>query len=550
MVAWYPLNNESPSNGSSVEDLAFGREGTIVGPVTPIQGAYVGNSMDFSAGGYIDVQSWFSRLNFGEGDFSIDAWVNPCPNIPAPRGDDDGASRGQASIDPIVDKRGIIGGEIAGYRLYLLNGRPALTLADPAAAGQTDFIAPEPLPQCQWSHVAATVDRDGEVRLYIDGEVAGEFIPTGKAGSITNAANLYVGAGHALESPTRTRFDGAIDEVEIFKRALSSEEVERIYDAGTYGKCNKTCSVNSTITCCGGNAELTVSLINNSESGCFMQWEPGPGCPGVAILDDGMTDFMPIEAFPPSDDPVYEPVYVPGGESVSVCVPLDCSVLESGPFTYVFGVKAFTQNPKTGEFDVVACIDCGELNVPVPADASNVSFCGLFPCIDLISTGVDISFPIELSISNDSDSGGMVDYEITSASFETGEVAPISLEDLPVGENVTGSTFIAAGETETVSFTASYTEHEPFVTRDIGLLLDTDGNGAIEPAGSIAVRSLPPENCPGDCDGNGAVEFNDLVSILGVFGAIGTNPACDADGSGTVDFDDLLSTLFLFGPCP
>jgi len=55
--------------------------------------------------------------------------------------------------------------------------------------------------------------------------------------------------------------------------------------------------------------------------------------------------------------------------------------------------------------------------------------------------------------------------------------------------------------------------------------------------------------CLGDCDASGTVDFNDLVSMLFLFG---TDPgdACDADESGGVDFNDLVTALFLFGPCP
>ena len=55
--------------------------------------------------------------------------------------------------------------------------------------------------------------------------------------------------------------------------------------------------------------------------------------------------------------------------------------------------------------------------------------------------------------------------------------------------------------------------------------------------------------CLGDCDDNGEVNFNDLVSMLFLFG---TDPGdgCDADENSTVDFNDLVATLFLFGPCP
>jgi len=55
--------------------------------------------------------------------------------------------------------------------------------------------------------------------------------------------------------------------------------------------------------------------------------------------------------------------------------------------------------------------------------------------------------------------------------------------------------------------------------------------------------------CPGDCDLNSRVDFNDLVTMLFKFGN-DTGDACDADGSGTVNFNDLVTALFVFGPCP
>ncbi|MEQ9616730.1 MAG: hypothetical protein RLN60_01705 [Phycisphaerales bacterium] len=66
------------------------------------------------------------------------------------------------------------------------------------------------------------------------------------------------------------------------------------------------------------------------------------------------------------------------------------------------------------------------------------------------------------------------------------------------------------------------------------------GPGEVFPAGT--------EPCTGDCDGSGAVDFNDLVTMLFEFGN-SAGPDCDADDSGAVDFNDLVAALFLFGPC-
>jgi len=77
------------------------------------------------------------------------------------------------------------------------------------------------------------------------------------------------------------------------------------------------------------------------------------------------------------------------------------------------------------------------------------------------------------------------------------------------------------------------------------------GSGSIVEAGvddvSLSFFNCESSLCAGDCDASGTVDFNDLVSMLFVFGT--NSAACDADGSGTVDFNDLVSALFVFGPC-
>ena len=54
----------------------------------------------------------------------------------------------------------------------------------------------------------------------------------------------------------------------------------------------------------------------------------------------------------------------------------------------------------------------------------------------------------------------------------------------------------------------------------------------------------------GDADGNGTVDFNDLVSLLSAWDSTCSGCPEDVDGSGTVGFDDLIGLLSAFGPCP
>ena len=85
-----------------------------------------------------------------------------------------------------------------------------------------------------WHHVAVTVDRDnpnGGV-LYVDGAAVYTFDPTIRNLSLDNAGALFIG-----RSVDGTSWSGDIDEVALFKRALTPLEVLTIFKAGK----NVTC---------------------------------------------------------------------------------------------------------------------------------------------------------------------------------------------------------------------------------------------------------------------------------------------------------------------
>lgn len=84
-----------------------------------------------------------------------------------------------------------------------------------------------------WTHVAMTYNAaDGSHRLYQNGnEVASRTRPNG---IFPTASNVYFGR---QDAPGRI-FDGLIDELAIYSRALSQSEIQAIVNAGTAGKCS------------------------------------------------------------------------------------------------------------------------------------------------------------------------------------------------------------------------------------------------------------------------------------------------------------------------
>lgn len=153
--------------------------------------------------------------------FSIDAWivVNTYP----------------WNWVPIVDQRN---GEQAGY-LFGIDSFGHLGL-QVAVNGQWYTVSSTvQLPLKKWSHVAATFNSTHGLSIYIDGKLAGQ-LPV--RGTIVPADNQSLIIGRVREAilpaqwihpkyPVWYSFDGIIDELEIYDRALSANEIATQYAA-------------------------------------------------------------------------------------------------------------------------------------------------------------------------------------------------------------------------------------------------------------------------------------------------------------------------------
>jgi len=224
MVAWWPLDENEPAGGIS-EDIAGNNDGTWVGNPTPELGEHVKNSLRFNgSNNFVRVTPINGALDFGTRNFSIDCWVKP---------------RITTGNKVVVDKRG--GGmfDPIGYALYLANGQLSFQLGDGIGVnGWTDYLSSLTVEINKWNHVAVTVDRGNPngLMFYVNG-VSQTSNPTGRQGSLDNNANLLIGYDRFVSD---NHFNGSIDEVELFNRALGADEVRAIFMAGSEGKCKCT----------------------------------------------------------------------------------------------------------------------------------------------------------------------------------------------------------------------------------------------------------------------------------------------------------------------
>jgi hypothetical protein len=125
----------------------------------------------------------------------------------------------------IADK--VTPGTNDGYWLDLL--RNHLRFGSSAIVTAT----PELMPGA-WTHVAG-VDDGATLSIYSNGMLAGTERATGKVP--TNHLPLTIGASWSLRYGTGYYWNGAIDELSLYDRALSPSEIQALYSAGAAGKC-------------------------------------------------------------------------------------------------------------------------------------------------------------------------------------------------------------------------------------------------------------------------------------------------------------------------
>lgn len=89
-----------------------------------------------------------------------------------------------------------------------------------------------------WNHVAAVYNQDlGERQIFVNGiKVADRTDPPFKI--FQSIASFTCGAQEFAPGMIGSNFPGKIDELSLYDRALSPDEIAGIYQAGSYGKCH------------------------------------------------------------------------------------------------------------------------------------------------------------------------------------------------------------------------------------------------------------------------------------------------------------------------
>ena len=221
LVSWW-------SGDGNANDLNGSNNGTLQGAASFATGE-VGQAFNFDGStGYVQIGNPANlRLSAA---MSISAWVNPRSIRSASAGSPMGAivTKWAQNFSDTSDSD--------SYGLWLVQSGSSINLfsAIHQPGGREPAIQGGNIPLNTWTHVAMTYDVTGQYVLYVNGQAVASGSSPG--GVFATNHNLFIGRE---DSYIVRPFDGMIDEVQVFNRALSASEIQGMYSAGGAGECKK-----------------------------------------------------------------------------------------------------------------------------------------------------------------------------------------------------------------------------------------------------------------------------------------------------------------------
>lgn len=210
VVAYWSFD-EGTIVGDTVSDVLGDNDGVLEGNPISVDGK-VGKALEFNGENFVHIEGT-DTLDFnGAEAITVAAWIN---------GD---------STSPVVGVVAVCCGSIIAQRdangwALRFDGRNSGAelefITQPGWQGDGGFGIPV-FPEGQWHHIVGIID-GGKKYIYADGDLAKDVD--------YNGPMQTSGTEHEIGKAVDGGFVGLIDEVVIYNRALSSDEVLRLYQA-------------------------------------------------------------------------------------------------------------------------------------------------------------------------------------------------------------------------------------------------------------------------------------------------------------------------------
>ncbi|MCW3136373.1 MAG: carboxypeptidase regulatory-like domain-containing protein [Canidatus Methanoxibalbensis ujae] len=207
LVAYYKLDEGSGT--TAYDSSENGNDGTIYGGATWVDGK-IGKALSFDGSNdYVDLpDNIITAPSLRSNGSTLIAWVKVEPSL--------------------TGRKGIVGTAActSGWSVFGLdyyNGKARLETYDSGADHYQRVESTTNINDGKWHHIAGTYDpSDKKMRIYVDGVLEGTSSEISRAGWSTGSNYNYIGKNPISGDYF---FNGTIDEVKIYNRALSAEEI-------------------------------------------------------------------------------------------------------------------------------------------------------------------------------------------------------------------------------------------------------------------------------------------------------------------------------------
>lgn len=248
LVGWWPFN------GNANDESGNGNSGTV-------NGATLGEDRNGNVNSAYSYDSNGDRIGFGDwslldntASMSIQLWLRPA---------DFGVGTG-SNMRPIISKwytSGASDNNVNSFIFYLGSGSIVFGFED--VTGQIfEAVLTHSLTLNEWHHLAVSVGEE-YISVYENGQLLGA-VPTNHTIINNSSTNLYFGDWLSSVVPNYSSFLGDLDDIAIYNRALSEQEIQQLYTAQTL------CSASATIEVIVQSLGCTdpEACNYNEEAGC------------------------------------------------------------------------------------------------------------------------------------------------------------------------------------------------------------------------------------------------------------------------------------------
>ena len=258
LVSWWAGNGDT-------SDLLGANNPSASNAVTFVAGE-VGKGFTFGTGGYIDIPASPSLANQ---QFTWSAWARP--DGPGPNND----QWGNVIVSQFSDN-------VTGVALFW-RATDSHFVFEFGNQNSETIVSQHAFPTGQFYLVTGTYD-GSNFTLYVNGNLEAQQAEV-KTISYSASNELTIGAASPnirAQAFPRT-WNGVIDEVQAFNRALSQSEIQAIFAAGGAGECRGQAAVGSVTPNAGSQGQQSLSI---AIAGQFTNWAQGTT---TASLGAGIT---------------------------------------------------------------------------------------------------------------------------------------------------------------------------------------------------------------------------------------------------------------------